>query len=194
MRKTLHLKLAVVLAAALAVSGWTLLPASSHVADWTHNWTQHIRPKTDARYYTKAQTDFRYERKTLPLGATLSGVFSAAGPAGSFGLGTIEFDQTLPAAPTPQYAAAFTAECPGPGQAAAGYLCIYPGWNFSMTFSNFRDPGSAGVGVTRKGTILYFDSSHAQGNVRGTWTVRAHTTLPAPAPRVAARPRSSAGS
>ena len=35
-------------------------PATSHVAGWTHNWVQHIRPKADVRYYTKAQANARY--------------------------------------------------------------------------------------------------------------------------------------
>src|SRR5688572_19907018 len=39
-------------------------PATSHVAGWTHNWVQHIRPKADARYYTKANANARYFTKT----------------------------------------------------------------------------------------------------------------------------------
>jgi len=35
-------------------------PATSHVASWTHNWVQHIRPKADVRYYTKANSNARY--------------------------------------------------------------------------------------------------------------------------------------
>lgn len=35
-------------------------PATSHVAGWTHNWVQHIRPKADVRYYTKTQANARY--------------------------------------------------------------------------------------------------------------------------------------
>jgi len=38
-------------------------PATSHVAGWTHNWVQHIRPKADARYYTKANANARYFTK-----------------------------------------------------------------------------------------------------------------------------------
>jgi hypothetical protein len=36
-------------------------PVSSHVGGTvTHIWTQHIRPKTDARYYTKSQSEARF--------------------------------------------------------------------------------------------------------------------------------------
>ena len=39
-------------------------PAGAHVASWEHNWTEHIRPRTDARYYTKTQANQRYYTKT----------------------------------------------------------------------------------------------------------------------------------
>jgi hypothetical protein len=38
-------------------------PAGAHVAGWAHNWTEHIRPRTDARYYTKTQANKRYYTK-----------------------------------------------------------------------------------------------------------------------------------
>jgi hypothetical protein len=38
-------------------------PAGAHVAGWAHNWTEHIRPRTDARYFTKTQSDRRYYTK-----------------------------------------------------------------------------------------------------------------------------------
>jgi hypothetical protein len=38
-------------------------PAGARVAGWAHNWTEHIRPRTDARYYTKHQANKRYYTK-----------------------------------------------------------------------------------------------------------------------------------
>jgi hypothetical protein len=49
-------------------------PATSHVADWTHNWVQHIRPKADARYYTKTQADVRYLSRSNVAGSRVTAV------------------------------------------------------------------------------------------------------------------------
>lgn len=37
-----------------------LTPAGAHVGGWGHNWKQHIRPKTDSRYFTKNQANQRF--------------------------------------------------------------------------------------------------------------------------------------
>ncbi|HET9544118.1 MAG TPA: hypothetical protein VFO88_00935 [Gaiellaceae bacterium] len=42
-------------------------PATGHISGWAHNWTQHIKPKTDARYYTKQQSNDRF-RNHIPGG------------------------------------------------------------------------------------------------------------------------------
>jgi hypothetical protein len=56
-------------------------PAGAHVTDWTHNWTQHIRPKADARYYTKTQANARFSRAfasdRAPGLTTITGVHGA---------------------------------------------------------------------------------------------------------------------
>jgi hypothetical protein len=39
-------------------------PAGAHVAGWAHNWTEHIRPRADARYYTKTHANKRYYTKS----------------------------------------------------------------------------------------------------------------------------------
>jgi hypothetical protein len=42
-------------------SAITATPVASHVGGTvSHLWTKHIRPKTDARYYTKAQAEGRF--------------------------------------------------------------------------------------------------------------------------------------
>jgi len=51
-------------------------PATGHISGWAHNWTQHIKPKTDARYYTKQQSNDRF-RNHIP-GGPLAGANIAA--------------------------------------------------------------------------------------------------------------------
>ena len=51
-------------------------PATGHISGWAHNWTQHIKPKTDARYYTKQQSNDRF-RNHIP-GGPLAGASIAA--------------------------------------------------------------------------------------------------------------------
>jgi hypothetical protein len=47
----------------------TATPVYSHVGtSVTHLWNAHIKPKTDARYYTKTQADARYAKKGEPGG------------------------------------------------------------------------------------------------------------------------------
>ena len=52
----------VLLAAGLAIGvAMTATPVSGHIgSSVTHLWNAHIKPKTDARYYTKAQANARY--------------------------------------------------------------------------------------------------------------------------------------
>jgi hypothetical protein len=51
-------------------------PATGHISGWTHNWKQHIKPKTDARYYTKTQSNTRF--RTHVPGGPLAGANIAA--------------------------------------------------------------------------------------------------------------------
>lgn len=49
------------LAAGMAVGvTMTATPAVGHVSGWLHNWKTHIKPRTDARYYTKRAANKRY--------------------------------------------------------------------------------------------------------------------------------------
>jgi hypothetical protein len=192
-------KIATLIATIVAVFGWSSAPASSHVGSWAHNWAEHIKPRTDLRYYTKTASNARYYTKTasndlfytksqsesryaktfVPFGATVSGVWSVSAPAGSYGLASIEFHPKLPTTVTAHYVPdgfVGTVECPGFREATPGHLCVYQGWNSNMTFDAFRTPTSNGLGVLLEGTVLYMTSSNAGGNARGTWTVRAPLT------------------
>ena len=54
------------LAAGLAIGvAMTATPVSGHIgSSVTHLWNAHLKPKTDARYYTKAQANARYLART----------------------------------------------------------------------------------------------------------------------------------
>jgi len=185
MNSTTRWKIVALIAAIVAAFGWASAPASSHVGGWAHNWTEHIKPRTDARYftkaasddryYTKAQTESRYAKTFVPFGATVSGVWSVSAPSGSLGLASITFHPKLPTTVTAEFLPdgfVGTEHCPGFREAAPGYLCVYEGDNYNMTFNNFRTPTSGGFGVILEGTVMTMTSAHAQGNARGTWTVR----------------------
>jgi hypothetical protein len=175
-------KIATIVLAVVAALGWASTPATGHVADWADTWSAHIKPRTDQRYYTKAETDVRYVRKVAP-GRIISGFWAVGGGNGAFGVATIVFPGRVEETITPVYARHASKRCPGAGKAAAGYLCVYPRWNYNLSFSAFLDPGSRHYGVGRRGTVLSMASATAQGNARGTWTVH----LPeAGAPRVVA--------
>ena len=58
-------KIVALLAVGIAIGvAMTATPAASHVAGWVHNWNRHIKPRTDARYFTKAQAEARYYNTT----------------------------------------------------------------------------------------------------------------------------------
>jgi hypothetical protein len=188
-------KIAALVAAVVAAMGWASAPATSHVAGWAHNWTEHIKPRTDARYYTKtasnsryytkAASDARYTRSALPLGASMSGVWTTAAPSGNWSVADFNFRPVLPGGVVGHYVTTPTSECPGAGQAAAGHLCVYETWNYNLGFQFFDAPGPAGT--ARTGLVMYMFSNAAEGNARGNWTVRAPLVagrVVAPAPRV----------
>jgi hypothetical protein len=159
------------LTAGLAI-GVTMMatPAASHVGGTVgHLWNDHIKPRGDARY-------LRYN-STLRPGQAISGTFGAAGGSG-FAFTEIDFHPKLPASITEAQAhylttGATSAECPGPGQAAAGHLCAYEAYASAVTFGDFTDPYSSTVGVKPIGTVLWWSVSSSSSYVRGSWTARA---------------------
>jgi hypothetical protein len=54
-------KIISLLAVGMAIGvAMTATPAVGHVSGWVHNWNRHIKPRADARYFTKAQAEARY--------------------------------------------------------------------------------------------------------------------------------------
>jgi hypothetical protein len=114
----------------------------------------------------------------LQTGQTLTGVYSTAGPAtGGWMAATIEFRPRLPAnipAANFHYVGTANANCPGPGQAAPGHMCVYERWINAATFNTHVDPASSSSGsaITTQGVSLLWDTSSTQANTRGVWAVQ----------------------
>jgi hypothetical protein len=151
-------------------------PAGAHVADWGHNWTEHIRPKTDARYYTKTQADSRYVAKA----STLRGAYYVSGEAAAIdGYATTEisFGITFPTAPTSHFIPAgqpVPAGCSGtvsaPG-AAHGHLCIFEANGYHAKNHTTCNPATVACpGASRYGAgiVIYSDHIGAFDSI-GTW-------------------------
>ena len=71
----------------------------------------------------------------------------------------------------------FTAECPGPGQAQAGNLCVYEfefGFSGNRVFGGIFDPTDGVSGASMWGFNIYFSvSSPGEAWSYGEWTVAA---------------------
>jgi len=114
----------------------------------------------------------------LASGKTEVGDFIAAAPSGSYGTSLIQFWPHLPETMQENHTRLLqpgesTAECPGPGEAEATYLCVYVSWNYHMTYESFIStlPGSNYAGPISG--VMYWFSGNSQGNVRGNWAYTA---------------------
>ena len=109
---------------------------------------------------------------TLASGQTETGIVGAAAPEGNWGVAAVDFVPKLAAEPAhiEDVRTSTNEHCPGPRKAAAGYLCIYEGWNYSMTFEHDYPPYE---GSPAEGTDLYWKSSAKEGNVRAEWAYTA---------------------
>ena len=110
---------------------------------------------------------------TLPSGETLTGIYSINN-GGDYDGAAIEFRPQLASGTviTPHYIGGANANCPGPGQAEPGHLCVYEDDASSVTLNGFADPRGSGS-VDEWGTIFYLDTSAAGSFSNGTWAVTA---------------------
>jgi hypothetical protein len=115
----------------------------------------------------------------LRSGQTEAGDYIAAAGNGQAGTVLVQFWPHLPESlqeghinvipegggPTP--------ECPGPGQAAATYMCVYQSFNEGMTFESFIStmPGSIYAGPLSG--VMTWRSNQFNGLLRGTWAYTA---------------------
>jgi hypothetical protein len=117
---------------------------------------------------------------TLQSGQLETGVYAAwGGGTGPYFSDTINFRVPLPgplAAANRQFIAqggAVTAQCAGPGQAQAGFLCVYERVQGSRTFNSIFKPSDGLNGVDATGFSIYFNSTAALSFSYGVWAVRA---------------------
>jgi hypothetical protein len=83
-------KLVALLATGMAIGVvMTGTPAGAHVAGWAHNWKQHIKPKTDARYPLKMWAVVR-DDSTLARGKRVTSVIEV-----SVGRTVVRFDRNV---------------------------------------------------------------------------------------------------
>lgn len=180
MRKERRWKLVALLATGIAI-GVVMVgtPAGAHVASWAHNWNTHIKPRADARYYTKPQANGRFlPGGILPAGRTIRGTYWMGATAGAgFDLATseISFGWRFAAAPTRhfiQLGDPAPAACPGTADAPAanrGHLCVYESLALNAGVRDVNGPG--GDGSTYRFGARMFIRSAAAGTFwsGGTW-------------------------
>ena len=124
-------------------------------------------------------TDFS-PNATLPSGASLTGTWGVGSGANGFAADSIDYRIPLATAPSAHYIATpgdQTADCSGPGHAAAGHLCVYEiGGTANEVFSSIynHESGTASNGSGKNGFVLYLQSGGTQNNyASGSWTVTA---------------------
>jgi hypothetical protein len=117
---------------------------------------------------------------TLASGKTLTGSWAVGGGASDWASDSVQFRIPLAAAPAGSdyipNAAARTANCPGPGQAARGRLCVYRvegtgSAAFSSIYNN--DDGGSNDGASRNGFLIFFETSANFTYASGSWSVTA---------------------
>jgi hypothetical protein len=115
----------------------------------------------------------------LPSGQTEAGDFIAAAGNGEAGTVLVQFWPHLPESLPEGHiivmgeGAPGTPECPGAGQAAGGYMCVYQSFNEGMSFESFIStlPGSIYAGPVSG--VMTWRSNQFNGLLRGTWAYAA---------------------
>jgi hypothetical protein len=124
-------------------------------------------------------TDFS-PNATLPSGASQTGTWGTGSGLNGYASDAVDYRMPLATAPSAHYianAGEQTTDCPGPGHAAAGHLCMYEiGGTGSMVFSSIyhHESGTATNGSGKNGFVLYLQSGGTANNyASGSWTVTA---------------------
>lgn len=115
----------------------------------------------------------------LRPGQTAAGDFIAAAGNGEAGTVLVQFWPHLPESLQEGHTkvlgegAPGTPECPGPGQAAPSYMCVYQSFNEGMSFESFIStmPGSIYAGPISG--VMTWRSNQFNGLLRGTWAYTA---------------------
>jgi hypothetical protein len=115
----------------------------------------------------------------LGSGQTEAGDYIAAAGNGEAGTVLVQFWPHLPESLQEGHitvlgeGAPGTSECPGPGQAAPSYMCVYQSFNEGMSFESFIStmPGSIYAGPVSG--VMTWRSNQFNGLLRGTWAYTA---------------------
>jgi hypothetical protein len=115
----------------------------------------------------------------LRSGETEAGDYIAAAGSGEAGTVLVQFWPHLPESLQEGHINVIaeggpaTSECPGPGQAAATYMCVYQSFNEGMAFESFIStmPGSIYAGPLSG--VMTWRSNQPNGLLRGTWAYTA---------------------
>lgn len=114
----------------------------------------------------------------LQPGQTEAGDYIAAAANGQAGTVLVQFWPHLPESLPEGHIIVVaeggaTVQCPGAGQAAAGYMCVYQSFNEGMTFESFIStmPGSIYAGPVSG--VMTWRSNQSNGLLRGTWAYTA---------------------
>jgi hypothetical protein len=121
-----------------------------------------------------------YARSTLPSGQTESGVYAVAGPtSGSRLVEGIQFAIPLAAALNSSHVefreySTTSTNCPGVGQAQAGYLCVYESdFAHRAVVSDSVSNHLISAGADAYGFMVWLFASDVDGWSTGSWTVKA---------------------
>jgi hypothetical protein len=115
----------------------------------------------------------------LQSGQTEAGDYIAAAGNGEAGTVLVQFWPHLPESLQEGHikvlgeGAPGTSECPGPGEAAPSYMCVYQSFNEGMSFESFIStmPGSIYAGPLSG--VMTWRSNQFNGLLRGTWAYTA---------------------
>jgi hypothetical protein len=117
---------------------------------------------------------------TLASGKTLTGSWGVGGGLADGLVESVQFRLPLVASPGGSFyipnPAGYTGNCPGPGRAAAGQLCVYRDEGsgtatFSAIYSDEGGASSAGAGKT--GFLISFTGGAVNTYVSGDWAITA---------------------
>ncbi|MFT3866755.1 MAG: hypothetical protein QM729_21035 [Solirubrobacterales bacterium] len=114
----------------------------------------------------------------LGSGETEVGGWGTSAASGSYGTAVIDFKPKLgreiPAANLSWLPFESTStNCPGPRQAAPGYLCVYTSFGNGMSFEGFRSAFTGSVTPAGPESVLMvFTSTASFGTSRGSWAYR----------------------
>jgi hypothetical protein len=121
-----------------------------------------------------------YARSTLPSGQTESGVYAVAGlAAGSRLVEGVQFAIPLAAALNSSHVefranSAPSTNCPGVGQAKAGYLCVYESdFAHRTVVSDSVSNHLVNAGADAYGFMVWLVAADVDGWSTGSWTVKA---------------------